>query len=122
MAGVRYDTVRRWRNQGRKDRQAGHETEHCRFFVAFEKARALLVDDQLSIIHKSAKGNKQTKGQWQAAAWLLERRRPETFALNRDQIREMLKRQAEIDAQLKQLLANQEKKPDVPAPSGAAQG
>ena len=48
-----------------------------KFSDSIKRAEAQFVSDQVALIHKAAKA-----GTWTAAAWLLERRRPEEYGRN----------------------------------------
>jgi transposase len=71
FAGVAYVTVNTWLNQGA---QAEEGTLAKEFFDKVELARAESVGDCIKSIKKAAK-----RGAWQAAAWFLEKRAPETY-------------------------------------------
>ena len=71
VLGVATDTFYRW---VRTDKD---------FRTAIEKADAHFVDDKLDIINTAAETpNQMGQCPWQAAAWLLERRRPHDFGRN----------------------------------------
>jgi hypothetical protein len=100
VAGVSYETVRSWMRHGEIDSRAGTRSEFASFSADIKRARAKFVDDNLKLIKKGAKTH------WQAAAWLLERRESESFALNSDKIRELLRKNAETDAKLERILTS----------------
>ncbi len=82
--GVDGDTVYRWRATGEMDIADGHpETLFAVLAAGIKKARAEFEIDNLATIRrasldKPAEGKAPPRaGHWQAAAWLLERRRPE---------------------------------------------
>lgn len=68
MSGVHKTTLYRWLEKGREDRDAGEENLYVDFCNAMEKARAEAEGMFLSSIKTAA-----SRGQWQAAAWWLER-------------------------------------------------
>jgi hypothetical protein len=72
LAGVCEKTVINWREQGAIDT----EGVYFQFLQDLKRAKAEWVKEQLEIIHEAA-----TTGSWQAAAWGLERRDPDHFAL-----------------------------------------
>lgn len=96
LAGVTDRTVRGWRRRGRQE----HDGPYCRF--AFDARRALAEWELacLSVIREAAHGREATTTKlvtrsdgaverttetqlirhWQAAAWMLERRRPDKYA------------------------------------------
>ena len=70
-AGVDYSTMRYWVTEG----QEAGEGEKFEFANALEKAQGGFIDANLRIIRKAAR-----EKIWQAAAWLLERTRPQEFS------------------------------------------
>jgi len=68
MAGIHKTTLYRWLEQGREERDRGEESLYVDFCNAMEKARAEAEGIFLGSIRTAA-----TRGQWQAAAWWLER-------------------------------------------------
>ena len=68
MSGVHKTTLYRWLEKGREEREAGKESLYVDFCNAMEKARAEAEGMFLSSIKTAA-----SRGQWQAAAWWLER-------------------------------------------------
>jgi hypothetical protein len=71
--GVSYDTLSAWMKQGEADATTGHDTEFSRFSGALKSAEAQWVVDDLTTIEKASDES------WQAAAWRLERLKPEWF-------------------------------------------
>jgi transposase len=69
-AGIHYATFRRWMQQGERATRG----QFCEFCEAVKSAEAVAAVGWLAAIEKAA----QT-GQWQAAAWKLERRYPEAW-------------------------------------------
>lgn len=65
--GISYSLLREWIVQGEQD-QAG---EFLEFVEALKKAEAEAEVESVALIRRSAQ-----EGQWQAAAWFLERRKP----------------------------------------------
>jgi hypothetical protein len=98
-AGVCYETFRAWRQHGELDVREGKKSVFASFFVAFKKARAEFVTIGVKRIERASIKT------WQAYAWLLERRRPKDFALTNDKIRELMRRNAELDAKLEKVLS-----------------
>jgi transposase len=68
MAGISKGTLYSWLVKGRDDREAGLQTLHSDFLDSMEKARAEAEGIFLNSIKTAA-----SRGQWQAAAWWLER-------------------------------------------------
>ena len=68
MAGISKVTLYNWLAKGRDDRDAGIESLHSDFLNSMEKARAEAEGIFLNSIKTAA-----SRGQWQAAAWWLER-------------------------------------------------
>lgn len=68
-------TFFKWRNQGESDVDDGEETLYAKFFLDTEEARAESEAEYLGYIRDAARD----RGQWQAAAWLLERTRRDTY-------------------------------------------
>ena len=68
MSGVHKTTLYRWLEKGREEREAGEESLYVDFCNAMEKARAEAEGMFLSSIKTAA-----SRGQWQAAAWWLQR-------------------------------------------------
>ena len=65
--GVSYDTLREWIKRGQEE-TAGEFSE---FFEAIKSAEAKAEVESVALIRQAAQ-----EGQWQAAAWFLERRKP----------------------------------------------
>jgi len=68
MAGVHKATLYRWLEQGREDRDNDVSSLYADFCDAMEKSRAEAEGMYLNSIKTAA-----SRGQWQAAAWWLER-------------------------------------------------
>lgn len=71
LAGISYDTFNRWRIKGRTYEAP---QEFCDFCDRLELAQAKAVDSLVETVRKAA-----SKGDWKAAAWMLERRHPEEW-------------------------------------------
>jgi len=71
LAGISYDSVNRWRKQGLSP---DAEPEICDFCKQLGIAKAKSADALLAKVNEAA-----AKGQWRAAAWMLERRYPEDW-------------------------------------------
>jgi len=69
--GVSYNTFARWRNDGSNPDGPSHFRE---FLIAVRQAEAEAAMRFIGLIEKAAK-----KANWQAAAWMLERRHPDLF-------------------------------------------
>jgi hypothetical protein len=68
MAGIHKSTLYRWLEKGREDRDNEIESLYADFCDAMEKSRAEAEGMYLNSIKTAA-----SRGQWQAAAWWLER-------------------------------------------------
>ena len=68
MAGVNKVTLYRWLDKGREDREQEIDSLYADFCNAMERARAEAEGMFINSIQTAAK-----RGQWQAAAWWLER-------------------------------------------------
>jgi len=67
-ARIGESTLKRWLDKGRQDREAGKESPERDVLEAVEEAWAQRIADALVTIRAAA-----GKGNWQAAAWLIER-------------------------------------------------
>lgn len=74
LAGVSKQTFYTWVKKGHAEREAGRNGKYARFLDAVEKAQAEAEALDLAIITKAAR-----EGQWQAAAWRLERKFPDRW-------------------------------------------
>jgi transposase-like protein len=68
MAGIHKATLYRWLEQGREDRENEVDSLYADFCDAMERSRAEAEGMYLNSIKTAA-----SRGQWQAAAWWLER-------------------------------------------------
>ena len=68
--GASYETFRRWMRDG----EEADKGQYCAFYVAVKEAEGKACTRWLKVIEKAG-----LSGQWQAAAWKLERRYPGTF-------------------------------------------
>lgn len=73
-SGLPSSTYHDYMDRGKRAREAGKGDEYSRFSERVEKAKAEFVRNNVAIIQKAA----MTRS-WQAAAWLLERRRPKDY-------------------------------------------
>lgn len=113
--GVHRVTINRWLKDGGKEqrrRERGKEHNrkydlHCEFCIAVKKALAGAESDHLQQIQ--AAGTQQ----WQALAWVLERRFLNKWSLNRAEVRELKKRLTELEKSIGTR---------TPQPAGAAVG
>jgi transposase len=91
-SGISKDTLFRWLREGARDSLAGKVTDLSRFSDSINAASAKSEITLLGIIRRAALGSNfkdpETgavkiieRGQWQAAAWTLERTKPDKFAL-----------------------------------------
>jgi hypothetical protein len=76
VVGIHYDTFLRWRKEG--------EGKTCRekvqFLLDVKRAEGSMITECLDIVKQAA-----DKGQWQAGAWLLERRHWRKYGKPADQ-------------------------------------
>jgi len=89
-AGVSYDSMRKWvlRAEAELMRVSKNpqcsvtklETPYVQFLNALKESEAKGIRNNLAMITKAAKGDDNNRPQWQAGAWILERRHPEQFA------------------------------------------
>ena len=68
MAGINKSTLYRWLDKGKEDREQEIDSLYADFCNAMERARAEAEGMFINSIQTAAK-----RGQWQAAAWWLER-------------------------------------------------
>ena len=79
MAGIGESTARLWLSLGTQEQDAselgaaGEPGSHVAFLEAFKDAEALYVQSNLVTLHRARPAN------WQASAWLLERRFPDAY-------------------------------------------
>jgi transposase-like protein len=71
--GVVYDTLREWLKQGEEDSAAGLVTEFSEFSVAVQEAQDWVEIRNVGFIQVAARKN------WSAAAWWLEKTRPDRW-------------------------------------------
>ena len=71
--GIDYSTLAIWMRKGERD-----PGEYRTFFEAVKKAEGQRASRWLAVIEKAA-----SEGEWQAAAWKLERLHPETYGRKR---------------------------------------
>ena len=97
MLGIDRRTLARWLREGNRERRRrergavdASKDLHVRFAVAVERALANQVGDFLDLIRRAAEA-----GDWRAAAWILERRRPEEFGLRES--RELVRLGNQVD-------------------------
>lgn len=68
---ITYQTFLNWMDRGERDGKG----DYFEFFEAIKQAEALAVTEALSDLRMAG-----SRGQWQARAWLLERRYPELYS------------------------------------------
>lgn len=73
-AGISYSTFHRWKTDGKSDFNLGVESVLCEFWKALQEANG---EAQLRFV--SNIGDSAGKGDWRAAAWMLERRFPDVW-------------------------------------------
>jgi hypothetical protein len=74
-AGISYSTLNRWRIEGQDEEGA---PEFWEFWKSFEQAAGEAAFRNLGYIDEAA-----SRGDWKAAAWMLERRYPEEWGKGR---------------------------------------
>lgn len=80
LVGLLPATARNWLNRGEDELLEGKETDYTEFALRYHSAMGKFQALNLEIIKEAG----TARGQWQASAWLLERRCPDEFALKRD--------------------------------------
>lgn len=112
-AGISPSTLREWRSRGR----AGEEP-----FAGF--CGELKAASAKAVAGCTARILKASARQWQAAAWYLERRYPDLFALDRKELVQLRKEFAELAARLEELKRASDRPPpsDEPPPPAAGGG
>jgi len=75
-AGITYECLRLWIRKGEKEKTGRHRT----LARTIEQAEAQAESEAVAEIRAAWK-----RGEWRAAAWWLERRRPETYREQKDQ-------------------------------------
>lgn len=73
-SGLSESAYHEWMAKARAARESGKRNEYAKFAEEVEKAKAEFVRNNVAIIQKAAMARS-----WQAAAWLLERRRPKDY-------------------------------------------
>lgn len=76
MSGVCEKTIYRWVEQGKADEEVGLDSKFVKFLHGYKKERGSYDFQALDSIKLAS------ETQWQAAAWLLERRRSKDFGRN----------------------------------------
>jgi len=76
FAGVCYESFYNWKSQGKEDFEKNKDSLYADLYFSIKKARGKFIQKNAEKIKKIA-----DKGNWQASAWLLERRAPEDYAL-----------------------------------------
>lgn len=79
-SGIRLSTFYAWKKKGSEDYEAKIKTQYSLFYLAIQEAETNFERDNIALIEAAAQNPKL----WQAAAWLLERRRPERYGANND--------------------------------------
>lgn len=73
--GVTYQTVLNWLERGERDGKG----PFFEFLEAVKLAEGKAAVKWLALIDKAARGTEDRPGQWQAAAWKMERRYPHSY-------------------------------------------
>ena len=74
-AGIHVRTIYFWLQRGQEDKTGQFKD----FYTRYKEAESIGAVNNLACINSAAKG-----GDWRAAAWLLERRHPESWSLKKD--------------------------------------
>ena len=87
LSGIVVDTLYKWRRRGEQDIRDGRNTTYVKFVYALKAAQDSFKQKCIDLIMDAAQGRLNELGdkfirlpQWQAAAWLLERKFPREFA------------------------------------------
>lgn len=112
--GIAELTFRRWLKRGARDKAAGKKSRYARFHAAIKRAIATVEAGFAGTIAEAAKGRPARLGkgrggkevvlepgmapQWQAAAWWLERRKPQDYARRTYRIEDERVPQASVGA------------------------
>jgi hypothetical protein len=83
MSGISEKTIYTWLEKGKADEKEGNDTKFARFLHDFKKHKGSYDFKNIDIISEAA------ETQWQAAAWMLERRRPKEFGRNISTIKDV---------------------------------
>jgi len=78
LLGISAMTWSRWKRAGEEDYALQKETDLRDLYAALQSGRSAFIRDNLATIREASKRD------WKAAAWLLERRVPEHFALKQE--------------------------------------
>lgn len=78
VIGVSRPTFWAWREKAELAHKLNEDNEFAKLFDIIENAKSMFVNDNLKVIKNAAQRD------WKAAAWLLERRVPEHFAIKQD--------------------------------------
>jgi hypothetical protein len=73
--GICEDTLYEWLRRGRKDRAEGKDSDHAKFLENVKRAEMQRICEHMDIISDRPR-------QWQADAWILERRWNKHFGTN----------------------------------------
>jgi hypothetical protein len=86
-AGIAGFTLRRWLAEGKRQKRGAFRA----FLCDLKKAEAEAVIERVKVITAAA-----DRGNWQAAAWWLERRYPKEWAVDRHKIKDLLRDLTEL--------------------------
>lgn len=91
FAGISGTTLRNWVNKGRQSEAKGNDNcVYYHFLKGLEEAEAEAEVRNVAIVQRAA------EKQWQASAWMLERRHPDRWSRN-DKHRLEVKAEVEVD-------------------------
>jgi len=96
--GITYKTFKSWRRQGNSDLRAKKLSAYSAFCTALKKANGQFVAEGVKRIKEASQRH------WTAYAWLLERRHPEDFATDRQELRRAVKKLSELEKALAEIL------------------
>jgi hypothetical protein len=110
-AGIAERTLYRWLRAGRAATK-GAERQFCH---DLKRAQAESVEVRIARLGEAA-----AKGAWQADCWWLERMFPDEFSANRNEVRELLRQNADLAARIQALEARRGGTGDGAAADGEA--
>lgn len=103
LVGIAFNTFNEWRKKG----AAADSGRYYEFYEAVTRAEAQMIDNALTAIDMGAFGTADKPGDWRAAAWKAERRKPDDWGPRQKIMIEFssdeLKQLQEIKALLDQL-------------------
>lgn len=120
LAGIHYDTFNEWRKRGNEEierlknprcKLKEDEGPFVEFSEALTRAEAGMVENALLAIDMGALGDGARPGDWRAAAWKLERRKPDDWGQRSKIVHEFSTEELRILQQIKALLEQRQESP-----------